>query len=87
MNKYIPISCNFYDELEALATLGKSAHIHYLDDDENKVCLEGKIKDFILKEKVEFMVTTNDVLIRLDKLVSVNDLILSEWSNCSAGSK
>ena len=82
MKKYTPISCNFYDELEALATLGKIVHIHYLDDNEGKVCLEGKIDDFIIKEKVEFMVMANNVLIRLDKLVSVNDLILSEWKNC-----
>lgn len=82
MNKYIPISCNFYDELEALATLGKTAHIHYLDQDRRKVCLEEKIKDFVVREKVEYMVLSNDAQIRLDTLISANELLLSEWSNC-----
>jgi len=78
---YIPISCNLYDEFEALATLGKQVHIHY-DLDQIRTCVEGFIKDFRIRNKVEYMILESGLEIRLDHLISVNDLIMSDWRSC-----
>ncbi len=61
---YIPISCNLYDEFEALATLRKRVHIHY-HDQELKTCAEGIIKDFKVRDKVEYMMLDTGLEIRL----------------------
>jgi transcriptional antiterminator Rof (Rho-off) len=35
--KYIPVDCSFYDNLEAFATTQKTVEINYLDSDYDKI--------------------------------------------------
>lgn len=72
MKPYTPIDCSYYDELEALATLRREAHIIYLNESEEALSVTSLIKDFYIRDKVEFMLLANGLEIRLDALVSVN---------------
>ena len=76
MKPYVPISCSFYDELEALATLQRNCEIVFTDDDGNGKTLTGIIKTFFIRDKVEFLQLETGEEIRLDKLASVNGKIL-----------
>ena len=74
--KYIPISCNFYDELELWAIRKTNCKIVYLNDTNERQTIEGVIKNLFTKEKIEFLLLENGFQLRLDQLVSVNDKIL-----------
>lgn len=69
---YQPISCNFYDHLEAIATLRKRIIIRYLDKTGKETSTLAQIKDLYVKDKVEYMVLDNDDTIRLDHLLAVD---------------
>jgi Rho-binding antiterminator len=69
---YQPISCNFYDHLEATATMRKRVIIHYLDTSGKETSILAKIKDLFVKEKVEYMVLDNGLTIRLDHILDVD---------------
>ena len=77
--KYIPISCNFYDELEALATLKKSCAIEYKDEKGENKSVEAVIIDFFIQDKVEYLLLDNDQSIRLDQLISANGKQLTSY--------
>ena len=78
-SNYTPISCSFYDELEALATLKKIAKIKYQDEAGKEFNVEAKIKDFKIKDKIEFMLLDNGQSIRLDYLKAVNGKVLNQY--------
>jgi Rho-binding antiterminator len=71
MEKYIPINCDFYDELEALATIGKKVRVVYLDGGA-KVETQGIIKNLFTRESVEFMTLDTGLTFRLDKLIEID---------------
>jgi Rho-binding antiterminator len=71
MEKYNPINCDFYDELEALATIGKRVSIVFLDGSA-KVAVQGVIRDLFTMESIEYMKLDSGLVIRLDKLVGID---------------
>lgn len=83
MNNYTPISCSFYDELEALATRKERVVIEYYDSINDKITVppviktvEGFIKNLFTKSKEEFVELDNTFTIRLDKIVAVNGKVM-----------
>lgn len=71
MSDYIPISCLFYDLLEAAATKRTVCEIVYgtsngIDE------IQGRIVDLYSKSDVEYLRLDNGVEIRLDALVCFN---------------
>jgi Rho-binding antiterminator len=72
MEKYIPISCSYYDELEALATLRKECEIVFTDENGKQTSIRGIIKTFFIRDKTEYMQLESGVEIRLDFLISVD---------------
>ncbi|MEZ5042602.1 MAG: hypothetical protein R2828_22080 [Saprospiraceae bacterium] len=76
---YQPISCSYYDHLEALATLRKKVTIHYLNSAGVATSIQAIIKDFFVKDKVEFMVLDDGTTIRLDQLIDVDGQVLSSY--------
>jgi Rho-binding antiterminator len=76
---YIPINCSFYDELEALATLRKLATIHYADEKGKTLEVSGKIKDFFIREQVEYLILDSGFELRLDYITSVNGKIMGNY--------
>ncbi|MBX7141753.1 MAG: hypothetical protein K1X63_11810 [Chitinophagales bacterium] len=81
MEKYIPISCSYYDELEALATLRQECEIVFTDENGKQISIKGIIKTFFIRDKVECMQLESGEEIRLDKLISVDGKRLSDSSN------
>lgn len=69
---YRPINCNYYDELEAIATLRKNVTVIYQSDGEQITLNEVGIKNLYAKDKEEFVVLTNGLTIRLDYLIEVD---------------
>ncbi|MBD0331653.1 MAG: hypothetical protein ICV66_03280 [Chitinophagaceae bacterium] len=72
METYKPLSCDFYDELEALATLKKNCEIKFRGDNEGIASIRGKIADLYTHDHVEYMKTDEGLEIRLDRLVEVD---------------
>ncbi len=70
---YKTVSCQFYDELEALAVKKTYSRILYMDN-ENEMYLEDFIVDFKTKNKEEFVILSNGTQIRLDKIIKINEI-------------
>lgn len=80
MTTYTPINCNSYDILLANATLKKKCNILYTDINEAILQTEAIIIDVYTKAKEEFVQLDNDVVIRLDKILSVDGETI--YNNC-----
>ncbi|NMF64597.1 hypothetical protein [Brasilonema octagenarum] len=81
MDTYIPVSCDFHDELEALATLRQECRIVYCDAANELVEVQGRIIDVYAANKADFIKLKDGTEIRLDRIVSVNDKQLSSYSD------
>jgi Rho-binding antiterminator len=75
---YKPISCDFYDELEALATRKKTCDIVFFNNG-GRSEVRGEIADLYTREKVEYMKTSAGLEIRLDQLIEVDGKIASNY--------
>lgn len=69
---YQPINCNYYDELEAMATLRKLVKIEYYNETGDTLEQEGQIVDFQIKDRIEYMILKSGNEIRLDYLIAVD---------------
>jgi Rho-binding antiterminator len=72
---YQPIDCDYYDRLEAWATQQTDCQIKYKDGSEEKE-VHGRIEDVYTHEHIEYLRMNNGQVIRLDTLVTVNDVPL-----------
>lgn len=70
--EYKPINCNYYDELEAIATLKKKVLVKYQEKDQTLEAPDVRILDLYTKNKEEFVVLDNGRTIRLDYLIEVD---------------
>ena len=75
---YTPVSCDFYDELEALATTRKTCDIIFINN-ESRSQVRAGIADLYTRDKVEYLKTNAGLEIRLDKLVEVEGKIASNY--------
>lgn len=83
MKPYLPIDCSYYDRLEAWATLKQTCVIRWMDQDGHRQEIKSKINDLLLKDGVEYLLADNNLIIRLDQLISVNGIPLTNGS-CTA---
>lgn len=74
--KYIPIDCNFYDEIEILAMRKSKSTIVYLSEENEQRTIEGVIKNVYAKNKEEFLEMESGLIFRLDRLVSLDGKIV-----------
>lgn len=77
--KYQPINCNFYDELESLAVRKKACEIVYMESEKVET-VTAIISDFKIIEKAEYMILADGKKIRLDYLVSVDGIKLEGFA-------
>ena len=72
--KYSPINCNFYDELEILAMRGQSCIIRFWNDLQlqEEVAITDTIINIKIIDKAEFLILKGATPIRLDQLISVD---------------
>ena len=78
-DSYRPISCNFYDELEAYATLKQIVEINFWDENGHAKTVNGKIINLYTLKKVEFLELDSSLTIRLDQLIKVGDKELKNY--------
>ena len=76
---YVPISCSYYDELEAWATLKTNCTIIYQPPGEEQQVTQGVITNLYTREKIEYLELDKGMTIRLDQLISVNGKLLSNY--------
>ena len=78
---YIPIDCSMHDELLALATRRKECTITYLDDETRTTTLHSIIEDVYTSGTEELLRTKGGPVIRLDRLIRVDDKLIVRSSN------
>lgn len=72
-NKYIPVSCSLYDQLELLAMRKTDSEVFYLGEKGNELNHKGKVVDvFSAKDRIEYLVFEDGLKIRLDRLKILN---------------
>jgi Rho-binding antiterminator len=69
---YKPINCSYYDELEAIATLKKKVRVEYFEEKTPVKVSQVGIINLFTRNKEEFVVLSNGLTIRLDRLISVD---------------
>ncbi|QYO62198.1 hypothetical protein [Leptolyngbya sp. 7M] len=72
MDAYIPISCDFHDRLEALATLRQTCQIVYRNQANEVIEVEDWIVDVYAANQADFLKLKDGTEIRLDRIVTVN---------------
>ena len=74
MSDYTPISCSFYDELEALATKHQPCTLVYrTEPDSPPITYQGVIADLYIRDKVEYLRLSDGFELRLDALLAVDN--------------
>ena len=77
--KYQPISCDYYDELEIVAMRQSIATIIFRNDEGVELSISKKIKTLETRNSEEFLILENGEEIRLDKLISMNGKIVKNY--------
>jgi len=75
---YTPVSCDYYDELEALATRHKPVEIIFINNG-GKSVIRAQIANLYTRDKMEYLVTDSGLEIRLDQLVQVDGKLSSNY--------
>lgn len=78
-SQYIPVSCEFHDRLEDLATLRKQASVSYLDDDGAPQQRSVVIKDVFAREGADYVALSSGETVRMDRLVEVDGYRLADF--------
>jgi Rho-binding antiterminator len=76
---YQPISCDFHSELELLALRRIVCPIRYLGEQGSTIEIEACISDLYTRNGEEFLLLPGGREIRLDRLISVNGILLSNY--------
>lgn len=82
---YNPISCEFHDVLEALATVRRPASISFHDDDGALQQRTAIIHDVYSRDGAEYLSLSSGETLRLDQLVEVDGNRLTDFF-CATGS-
>lgn len=78
---YRPISCEFHDRLEDLATLRKAVRIGYRDESGMEQVGDAVITDVFARDGEEFVVLDSARHVRLDRLIEVDGAKLSDYGS------
>jgi Rho-binding antiterminator len=74
-----PISCDFHDILETLATTGKPARLLFVDSQGQLQQRQARVADIYSRQGAEYMKLSNGETLRLDQLRSVDDSKLADF--------
>jgi Rho-binding antiterminator len=76
---YSPISCEFHDRLEDLATVRKLVRIRYRDRDGVLQQRDAIVADVFSRAGAEYVSLDSGDVLRLDQLVEVDGAKLSDY--------
>lgn len=68
---YQRINCDYYDELTLLAVRKKECLVVYTDEAGKHQERRSIIKDIYTKDQAEYLLLTDETIIRLDRLISI----------------
>ena len=71
-DKYIPVSCEFHDELTTLATRREPVKIFVFNEKGTLDAISGNIEDIYTRNGEEFLLVKNNKQVRLDKIITLN---------------
>ncbi len=77
MDTYTPVSCDFHDELEAIATLRQTCRMVYHTETSATAEISGRIVDVYAANHADYVKLEDGTIIRLDQIISVNDQSVS----------
>ncbi|WP_229417366.1 hypothetical protein [Massilia sp. Root418] len=77
--QYIPVSCEFHDRLEDLATLRKQAGISYTGEDGALQQRSAVIKDVYARDGADYVSLSTGETVRMDRLVEVDGYKLADF--------
>ncbi len=78
IDTYHPISCEFHDRLEDLATLRKPTQLHFRDETGADQRRDAVITDVFALNGEEFVSLSTGERVRLDRLVEVDGARLAD---------
>jgi transcriptional antiterminator Rof (Rho-off) len=70
MSKYVPVSCDLYDQLSNASVLNENVQLDLVD----KNIVYGKVSDIYTKDHEEFVVIDKAQHIRLDLIARITSL-------------
>jgi Rho-binding antiterminator len=75
MNKdYKPIACGLYDELELRALRKQKSKITFKSHINNTQTIDCIISDLFIKDKAEYLKTSDGLIFRLDDILEVDGI-------------
>lgn len=76
---YQPISCDFHDLLEELATTRRQSRIRFVGDDAAVQQRHDHVADVYSRDGAEYLLLGSGERVRLDRLLSVDEWRLSDF--------
>lgn len=77
---YKPIACGLYDELELRALRKQKVKITFINEKSENQSIECIIIDLFSKDRIEFLKTSDNKIIRLDDVIELDNIIFNK--NC-----
>jgi Rho-binding antiterminator len=68
----VPVACDFTDELESISVKKYEVVVTFGDTSEAAQKIKGFIQDFVIRDKIEYMVMDDGTEVRLDRIRSIN---------------
>ena len=75
---YKPIACGLYDELELRALRKQKVKITFINEKSENQSIECIITDLFSKDRIEFLKTSDDKIIRLDDVLELDNIIFNK---------
>lgn len=69
---YQPIACSLHDRIEDAAVRGRFVDIAFAAEDGTAKVVNDRIVDWFSRDGAEFLTTASGLMIRLDRLISVD---------------
>lgn len=76
--EYKPIACGLYDEIELRALRKQMVKLTFQNDNKENELLECIVADLFSKDKVEFLKTSDEKIIRLDDILELDGIIFNK---------
>ncbi|MGI4874048.1 MAG: hypothetical protein ACRYFX_23055 [Janthinobacterium lividum] len=70
---YHPITCGFYNELEAAATLRRQVYLQYFNELRELCQGPAVFRTFVTRDHAEFAVLASGEEVRLDRIIRVDE--------------
>ena len=73
MNEYKPINCGLYDYIESAIIKKEKVDLEYYNETSEVIKTKELLTDVYSKDKVEYLKTYSGLIIRLDRLIKIDD--------------